>query len=60
MLPTAQRYGMGVLTYGPLSCGWLSGRADPTTGHRSAGAGAKMFDLTQPGEPGQGRTPCAN
>lgn len=49
MLPTAQRYGMGVLTFGPLNSGWLSGRADPTAGHRSAGAGAKMFDLTQPG-----------
>ncbi|MGI8451496.1 MAG: aldo/keto reductase [Streptosporangiaceae bacterium] len=30
VLPTAQRYGMGVLTYGPLSSGWLSGRPDPT------------------------------
>ncbi|WP_327395324.1 aldo/keto reductase [Streptomyces phaeochromogenes] len=49
VLPTAQRYGMGVLTFGPLNSGWLSGRSDPTTGHRSAGAGAKMFDLTQPG-----------
>src|ERR1700689_887928 len=29
VLPTAQRHGMGVLTYGPLSSGWLSGRADP-------------------------------
>src|SRR5262249_31200830 len=26
-LPIAQRYGMGVLTWGPLSSGWLSGRA---------------------------------
>lgn len=26
VLPTAQRYGMGVLTWGPLSAGWLSGR----------------------------------
>src|SRR5262249_22114924 len=25
-LPIAQRYGMGVLTWGPLSSGWLSGR----------------------------------
>src|SRR3979490_2820647 len=32
VLPTAQRYGMGVLTYGPLSSGWLSGRVDPTKG----------------------------
>ncbi|MFI6832238.1 aldo/keto reductase [Kribbella sp. NPDC050241] len=49
VLPTAQRYGMGVLTFGPLNSGWLSGRADPSTGHRNAGAGAKMFDLSQPG-----------
>jgi aryl-alcohol dehydrogenase-like predicted oxidoreductase len=26
-LPIAQQYGMGVLTWGPLSSGWLSGRA---------------------------------
>ena len=49
VLPTAQRYGMGVLTFGPLNSGWLSGRGDPTTGHRNAGAGAKMFDLSRPG-----------
>ncbi len=49
VLPTAQRYGMGVLTFGPLNSGWLSGRSDPTGGHRSAGAGAKMFDLGLPG-----------
>ncbi|MEO3873720.1 aldo/keto reductase [Nonomuraea sp. B12E4] len=49
VLPTAQRYGMGVLTFSPLNAGWLSGRADPTTGHRNAGRGAKMFDLSRPG-----------
>jgi aryl-alcohol dehydrogenase-like predicted oxidoreductase len=48
-LPTAQRYGMGVLTFGPLSSGWLSGRADPTAGHRALGRGAKLFDMTKPG-----------
>jgi len=26
VLPTAQRYGMGVLTYSPLAMGWLTGR----------------------------------
>ncbi|TVL88000.1 aldo/keto reductase [Streptomyces sp. SAJ15] len=26
VLPTAQKYGMGVLAWGPLSAGWLSGR----------------------------------
>jgi aryl-alcohol dehydrogenase-like predicted oxidoreductase len=49
VLPTAQRYGMGVLAFGPLNSGWLSGRADPTSGHRSSGRGARMFDLSQPG-----------
>jgi aryl-alcohol dehydrogenase-like predicted oxidoreductase len=49
VLPTAQRYGMGVLTFGPLNAGWLSGRTDPTTGHRNAGRGARMFDLDEPG-----------
>jgi hypothetical protein len=36
VLPAAQRHGMGILTYGPLSRGWLSGRTDPTAGHRAA------------------------
>ncbi|MBO3751152.1 aldo/keto reductase [Streptosporangiaceae bacterium NEAU-GS5] len=49
VFPTAQRYGMGVLTFGPLNSGWLSGRTDPTSGHRNAGLGRKMFDLSQPG-----------
>ncbi len=48
VLPTAQRYGMGVLTYGPLGSGWLSGRDDPTTGHRAGGAWARAFDLSVP------------
>jgi aryl-alcohol dehydrogenase-like predicted oxidoreductase len=49
VLPTTQRHGMGVLTFGPLNSGWLSGRSDPTAGHRNAGRGATMFDLDQPG-----------
>src|SRR5271170_5283836 len=49
VLPTAQRYGMGVLTFAPLNSGWLSGRADPTATPRNAGLGARMFDLEQPG-----------
>jgi aryl-alcohol dehydrogenase-like predicted oxidoreductase len=47
VLPLAQRYGMGVLTYGPLSSGWLSGREDPTKGHRAVSAPA-AFDLSVP------------
>ena len=38
--PSAQRYGMGVLTWGPLSAGWLSGRytqgVDLESGGRTA------------------------
>jgi aryl-alcohol dehydrogenase-like predicted oxidoreductase len=47
VLPAAQRYDMGVLTYGPLSGGWLSGRADPTKGYRAAAVPAD-FDLSIP------------
>jgi aryl-alcohol dehydrogenase-like predicted oxidoreductase len=47
ILPTAQRHGMGVLTYGPLGSGWLSGRADPTRGHRATSASG-VFDLSVP------------
>jgi aryl-alcohol dehydrogenase-like predicted oxidoreductase len=48
VLPTALRYGMGVLTYGPLGSGWLSGRADPTKGNRASLA-TRDFDLAVPG-----------
>jgi aryl-alcohol dehydrogenase-like predicted oxidoreductase len=47
VLPAAQRLAMGVPTYGPLSSGWLSGRADPTAGHRVATA-PRAFDMTMP------------
>jgi len=47
VLPTAQRYGMGVLSYAPLSSGWLSGRADPTQGSRTARA-PQAFDAAVP------------
>ena len=47
VLPTAQRYEVGVLSFSPLSGGWLSGRSDPTKGHRPTAA-AKDFDLTNP------------
>jgi aryl-alcohol dehydrogenase-like predicted oxidoreductase len=48
VLPTARRHGMGVITYGPLASGWLSGRPNPAHGHRSSGPGAKDFDLAIP------------
>ena len=46
ILPTAQRYKLGVLTYGPLASGWLSGRADPAQGHRASVGAARVFDLS--------------
>ncbi|MFI1156226.1 aldo/keto reductase [Streptomyces sioyaensis] len=46
VLPTAQRYGMGVLTWGPLSAGWLSGR-DLSASSR-AGLETAKFDLSVP------------
>jgi aryl-alcohol dehydrogenase-like predicted oxidoreductase len=48
VLPTAARYGMGVLTYGPLNSGWLSGRADLTGGHRAT-TNDREFNLDVPG-----------
>jgi aryl-alcohol dehydrogenase-like predicted oxidoreductase len=36
VLPTAQRHGLGVLTFSPLNGGWLSGHADPTSSHRAS------------------------
>jgi aryl-alcohol dehydrogenase-like predicted oxidoreductase len=47
VLPTTQKYGMGVLTYGPLNYGWLSGRADPTASAR-AGMVGSVFDRAVP------------
>lgn len=50
VLPTTQRYGMGTLTYSPLSGGWLSGRwrkgaeATPTSSSRPSA----RFDLSTP------------
>jgi aryl-alcohol dehydrogenase-like predicted oxidoreductase len=36
VLPTTQRYGMGVLTYSPLNSGWLSGHANLASSHRAS------------------------
>jgi aryl-alcohol dehydrogenase-like predicted oxidoreductase len=55
VLPTAQRYGMGVLTWGPLSAGWLSGKytkpsdIDLTPGGGRAALEAHKFDPARPG-----------
>jgi aryl-alcohol dehydrogenase-like predicted oxidoreductase len=39
---------MGVLTFGPLSSGWLSGRDNPAAGNRAT-LGPGEFDLSDPG-----------
>jgi aryl-alcohol dehydrogenase-like predicted oxidoreductase len=44
-LPIAQRYGMGVLTWGPLSSGWLSGKARSES-RRAATIEGGRFDTT--------------
>ncbi|QOV33244.1 aldo/keto reductase [Streptomyces ferrugineus] len=46
VLPTAQHYGMGVLSYSPLAHGWLSGR-DHADHHR-AKLNPPMFDTANP------------
>jgi aryl-alcohol dehydrogenase-like predicted oxidoreductase len=54
VLPTAQRHGMGILTYSPLAGGWLSGRyrkdanAGPASSARARGALAARFDMSLP------------
>jgi aryl-alcohol dehydrogenase-like predicted oxidoreductase len=54
VLPTAQRHGMGILTYSPLAVGWLSGRygkdadASPASSARARGALAARFDMSPP------------
>ena len=48
VLPTVQRHGMGVLTWSPLSAGWLSGRADPSAGSAGRAVWAGMFDMSDP------------
>ena len=51
VLPTCERYGMGVIPYSPLAGGWLSGRyrknADTEGPHSSARPPAR-FDMSDP------------
>lgn len=44
-LPIAQRYGMGVLTWGPLSSGWLSGKP-MSDSRRAASLEPARFDAS--------------
>jgi aryl-alcohol dehydrogenase-like predicted oxidoreductase len=50
VLPTAQRHGMGTLTYRPLAGGWLSGRwrKDAASSPASAARPTARFDMTSP------------
>jgi len=50
VLPTAQRHGMGILTYSPLGGGWLSGRwtADSSPASPARRRLAARFDMSLP------------
>src|SRR4051794_22063234 len=51
VLPTCQRHGMGVLSYSPLTGGWLSGRWRKDTGQQSSSRANRLperFDLSKP------------
>ena len=51
VLPTCARHGMGVLSYSPLTGGWLSGRWRKDTGQQSSSRAKRLperFDLSQP------------
>src|SRR4051812_19252341 len=50
VLPTAQRHGMGILTYSPLAGGWLSGRwsADSSPSSPARQRLAARFDMSMP------------
>ena len=51
ILPTCQRHGMGVLSYSPLTGGWLSGRWRKDSGQQASSRADRLperFDLSQP------------
>jgi aryl-alcohol dehydrogenase-like predicted oxidoreductase len=51
VLPTCRRHGMGVLSYSPLTGGWLSGRWRKESGQQSSSRAGRLperFDLSQP------------
>ena len=51
VLPTCQRYGMGVLSYSPLAGGWLSGRWRMGAGQQASSRMNRLperFDIEQP------------
>jgi aryl-alcohol dehydrogenase-like predicted oxidoreductase len=51
VLPTCRRHGMGVLTYSPLTGGWLSGRWRKESGQQASSRAGRLperFDLSEP------------
>jgi aryl-alcohol dehydrogenase-like predicted oxidoreductase len=51
VLPTCLRHGMGVMSYSPLTGGWLSGRWRKDTGQQPSSRASRLperFDLSQP------------
>jgi aryl-alcohol dehydrogenase-like predicted oxidoreductase len=51
ILPTCQRHGMGVLSYSPLTGGWLSGRWRKDSGQQESSRASRLperFDLSKP------------
>ena len=51
VLPTCARYGMGVISYSPLTGGWLSGRWRKDAGQQESSRASRLperFDLSQP------------
>jgi aryl-alcohol dehydrogenase-like predicted oxidoreductase len=51
VLPTCQRYGIGVISYSPLAGGWLSGRWRKATGQQDSTRAQRLpdrFDLSLP------------
>ena len=57
VLPTTQRYGMGVIPWSPLAGGWLSGvfGAGKTNVSRRAERIPARYDLFNPWQPAQSR-----
>ena len=51
ILPTCSRHGMGVISYSPLTGGWLSGRWRKASGQQSSSRAERLperFDLSRP------------
>ncbi|HYB26254.1 MAG TPA: aldo/keto reductase [Solirubrobacteraceae bacterium] len=56
VLPTCQRYGLGVIPYSPLAGGWLSGRyrkSGDVQGPASAARPSVRFDMSDPANQGK-------